>query len=96
MTYGTIHSYLYRADVYCPQHIAEALAAYGEPVAPGELDNADAAESMLDDLAGLNGIDREDERTFDSGVFPKVILYEQATDHPCGHTGCTNLELESR
>jgi hypothetical protein len=75
MRYDTIAAYIFAADIYCPEHISEALASHGFAVAPGELGNAEAAETMLDDLARTLGIDREAEETFDSGEFPKVILY---------------------
>jgi hypothetical protein len=75
MRFDSIAAYMFAADIYCPEHISEALASHGFPVAPGELGNAEAAETMLDDLARVRGIDREREETFDSGEFPKVILY---------------------
>lgn len=83
-----IAGYVYRAAIYCPRHIAAALARDGFPVSPGEIDNAEAAEVMLDDLASTFGVprpargcpsrrarvDRDDERSFDSDEFPKVVL----------------------
>lgn len=98
-----IWAYTFAADLWCPEHIAEALANHGFPVTPGELGNASAAEIMLDELSRVNAsasgagaIDRDDESTFDSDDFPKVVLYYQRSEHDqCGHVGCTNLELES-
>lgn len=69
-----ITQYTYRADIYPPDKIAAALARDGYPVSPGELNNVEAAETMLDELAGLKGINRLDERSFDSDDFPKIVF----------------------
>ncbi|WP_301851148.1 hypothetical protein [Rhodococcus pyridinivorans] len=39
-----------------------------------------AVEDALDQIAASNGIDRMDERTFDTNDFPKVIFVDQLTD----------------
>lgn len=78
-----IAAYTYKADLYCPDHIVEQID--GE--APVE-DIAGAIEEKLDYIAGMFGIDREDESTFDSGDFPKVAFSDELYDHAhcaCGH-----------
>jgi hypothetical protein len=70
-----IVGYTYNAENYCPDHIVEQIDGQA-PVPERE------AEAKLDYLAGMFGIDRYDERSFDSGNFPKVIFRDQA------HDGC--------
>lgn len=81
MTYPI--AYIFKSDIYCPDHIVEQID--GE--APVE-DIAGAVEEKLDYIAGMLGIDREDEATFDSGDFPKCAfrseLYNDA-HCACGH-----------
>lgn len=89
--------YTYRADNYCGADIAEALANHGFAVTPGEMGNPDAVEVMLNELATGVGkyaplpapfpIDRDDEASFDSDEFPKVLLRDQAEDAVCANCG---------
>lgn len=67
-----IVGYTYQADIYCPDHIVQQID--GE--APVD-DIGGAVEEKLDYIAGAFGFDREDERTFDSGDFPKVVFRDQ-------------------
>lgn len=76
---------------YCAEHLCvdctrdlavrESLAA-GSATAWGD---AGTAEQVLGEWAGLLGIDRQDEHSFDQSVFPKVILHYQVED---GETMC--------
>lgn len=66
-----IVGYHYKADLYCPDCILD-LCSEGEEYYP-----LDTVESNLDRYAKRLGIDREDERSFDSDVFPKVIFRDQ-------------------
>jgi hypothetical protein len=66
-----IVGYDYRASRYCPTHLIEQLVADGD-ASPAAIDMNE--EEVLDQIAGANGIDRRDERSFDSGDFPKVVL----------------------
>jgi hypothetical protein len=63
-----IVAYTYRADLLCPSC---ALWA----VQPGCV--AIKVELTLDDIARRKGIDRYDESSFDSSVFPKVVFRDQ-------------------
>lgn len=60
--------YIYQADLYCPTCIVDAAVLYPSV---GGLDPRDT-EDRLDFCAGELGIDRSDERSFDSSDFPKV------------------------
>ena len=74
--------YTYRAEQYCPACLPAALTPTGMNAA-----TASPTEDMLDGLALAAGIDRDDERTFDSGTFPKVIFASQVEDDTCGACG---------
>lgn len=72
MTYSTaVVGYMYRADLYTPAGIIEAGIQEGwlAPAARGM-----SAEDALDQAQHTFGIDREDEYSFDSDDFPKVVL----------------------
>lgn len=62
-----IIGYTYRAANYCPGCVE---GAYGDNTFSENMFPEDA----LDALAALAGIDRDDEHSFDSDDFPKVIL----------------------
>jgi len=70
--------YQYRAAEYCPEHAVRAvldrdgLQGHGLSYVP---------EQALDLLARFRGINRENEHTFDSDEFPKVVLGYQAEDN---------------
>lgn len=68
-----IAGYTYRADVYCPACIVEAVTSR-------LLINPSPTEHRLNDLAEQRGIDRMDEYSFDSDEFPKVIFSVQVDD----------------
>lgn len=60
--------YTYQANLYCPTCIVAAATLYPSV---GGLDPADT-EDRLDYCAEQLGINRDDERSFDSGEFPKA------------------------
>jgi hypothetical protein len=72
--------YTYRAANYCGEHIIPALVAVGDVAAPAALGNVEqyGLEATLDELADAQAIDRENESSFDSGDFPKVLLRSSA------------------
>ena len=75
---SAIVGYTYRADIYCPGCIIAAVArAYPGSVAPAAHDMD--PEDALDQIAVYldTGIDRDDEHTFDSMEFPKVVFSVQ-------------------
>jgi hypothetical protein len=63
-----IIGYTYAADQYCPDHITVVMSLSHE--APPSI----GTEFLLDAAAEARGINRQDEATFDSGDFPKVIF----------------------
>lgn len=83
-----IIGYTYRADVYCPDCVIANLRTGPEE----EFDGWALAEGVrmsveenLAEIATAFGIDRMDERTYDSGEFPKVIF--RGEDEQCGICG---------
>lgn len=73
----SIAGYTWRAENYLPDDLIEAMIA-ARLLAPGA--RSMTVEEALDQAASVEGIDREDECTFDSEDFPKVILGSQITD----------------
>ena len=78
-------AYSYYADLYGPCCILRAFhgGPTGEPPVAGM-----SIEQHLDLLARLRGVDRSDERSFDSGDFPKFVfrdVLESCDD--CGGLG---------
>jgi hypothetical protein len=76
MRSDAIVAYMYRADQFCPDHIIEALGlerptAGGTPLV--------SVEGQLDIIAANRGVNRADERSYDSDGFPKVIFADQVT-----------------
>lgn len=80
-----IVAYTYVADLYCPECITDV---YGP--AQGYVTYSYAIthiEAMLDDLASQAGINRGDERSFDSDEFPKVVFRDQVRSGGEDHDG---------
>ncbi len=72
-----IHGYVYHADLYCGECIGKLL---------GDSSGSEA-EAFLDRIAAERGIDRDDEQSFDSDDFPKVVFAGQIDDEICGCCG---------
>lgn len=85
MKADAIVGYTYNADVYCPRHIMIATGHAAERCAD--------PEGVLNMLAEGRGIDRMDERSFDSGDFPKVIFAVQACDEEHDTCGACGVDL---
>lgn len=79
-----IAAYCYRAEIFCPSCVIDAMIAAGD-AAPAARDMS--AEGVLDQCAGASAIERDDEVSFDSDEFPKVVflhqLDERATCDAC-------------
>jgi hypothetical protein len=83
MARDELAAYTYQADTYCRRCIIKVLDAE-ELMFHGDTD----PEESLDIVAEARGIDRYDERSFDSGDFPKVVFDYQVTDNEvCGECG---------
>lgn len=72
-----IAAYTYRAELLCPSCLIEAMIAIGD-ASPAARDMP--AEDVLDQCAGANAIDRDNETKFDSAEFPKVVFLDQLGD----------------
>jgi hypothetical protein len=79
-----ITAYTFNADIWCVGCV-ETHFERNHGIAPA------TAEDMLDEYAEANGIDRDDESSFDSDDFPKVVLDIDADTEICGQ--CHN-EIE--
>lgn len=81
-----IVGYTYKADNYTPAGVIERMVRDGE-ASPAARDMN--TEDALDQIASANAIDREDERSFDSDDFPKVIFLDSVVDDElfCTETG---------
>ena len=78
-----IVGYTYRADMYCPDCIVKKMNWT-------PMEDRASAELALDDMADVAGIDRYNERTFDSDNFPKIIFRDMTSwQNPerCGNCG---------
>lgn len=73
-----IAGYVFRADTYCQGCIGDVVTSDprydGWKVAP---EIRMSVEENLDEIAAAFGIDRQDEGSFDSDNFPKVIFASQ-------------------
>lgn len=84
-----IVAYVARADLYCPTC---TLRRFG-----GIDAHVESTESALDMAAATLGIDRQDERSFDSGLFPKVVFRDQIEpEDRCGECGQSLAEVWTR
>lgn len=72
-----IAAYTYRAAVYCPACVAETMIATGD-ASPAARDMP--TEDALDQCAQAAAIDRDDETSYDSDEFPKVVFLHQLAD----------------
>lgn len=82
-THGTdIVGYSFNADEYCPSCTKGMFQQYA-PFAPT------LTEDVLEAAAKALGIDRQDERSYDSSEFPKVIFGSdvESDDERCGKCG---------
>lgn len=80
-----IVGYTFNADLYCPACVVDQVAdAHAGKLRDGDADGD--PERALARIARRLGIDRQDEHTFDSGDFPKVVFADQAAeeDDYCG------------
>lgn len=87
-----IVAYVYRADLYCPECLPDVMQRRADllDVYPAGFNT----EAWLDRCAEVLGIDREDESTFDSDDFPKVVFRDQLEDDErCGRCGRVLEEL---
>jgi hypothetical protein len=96
MRHDTIVGYTFNADTYCPRCIiaqlptGEGQAFDGWALAEGAAPMS--TEDNLHEIAAAFGIDWQDESSYDSGDFPKVVFAGQVEeDERCGACGETLL-----
>lgn len=79
MTSGQVVAYTYQAENLCPDCTkGKVYSTHRDSLSPAAADLE--AEVLLDQLAEYLMLDREDEHTFDSDDFPKVILSVQVDE----------------
>lgn len=76
MTATDIVAYTYQAETLCPSCTASALSI------PFDVIDESGTIGAIEMLGIAMGIDVMDERSFDSGDFPKVVFADQF--EPCG------------
>lgn len=85
-----IVAYTYKADTYCVRCIAGKVVSKVIT-----LYEAAESEKFLDTVAEARGIDRYDERSFDSDDFPKVVFRDQLEPDEEGESercgGCSGV-----
>jgi hypothetical protein len=79
-----ITGYQYKADFYCPSDLINLLIAQGK-ASPAARDME--PEDVLDQIAGAEAVDREDEYSFDTDEFPKRVYSLEDDDCYCGVCG---------
>lgn len=82
--------YTFKAENYCPDCIIPAMSGVKE-----DIGYVWSVEGVLDQIAGFIRVDRQDENTFDSGDFPKVIT-EQILSADGGKSRCSNCNERLR
>lgn len=84
-----ITGYTYRADTYCPACIGREIGEFVRDTGADLPDDPNRwqVEAALDAIAEVLGVDREDEYSFDSGDFPKVVLSLDDDGITCGQCG---------
>jgi hypothetical protein len=79
MTYPEIVGYTFQAEQYTPAGLIERMVTIGE-LSPAARDMR--PEEVLDQHAGACAIDRDDEHSFDSWDFPKVVFSTMTEGNP--------------
>lgn len=80
----TIVGYTYNAEILCLD-CAHRLARRSNPD-PAPVESL-SVEVEMNDWARNVGIDRDDEASYDSNDFPKVVFADSVEDDACGECG---------
>ena len=71
----SIVGYTYNTENYCPDDMRDIAIRKARELGDATMwGDCGSPEEIIGTWASLEGIDRYDERTYDSGDFPKVIL----------------------
>ncbi len=81
MRFDEVVGYTYDVGLYCPDDVIGLMIQKGKAPAAAEDRNS---EYVLDELATGLEVTREDENSFDSEDFPKVILAIDSEGLACG------------
>jgi hypothetical protein len=91
--------YTYQAEILCGSCTASRVTANPGDTAHGTRPplyrrTPEQAEQIIATAARIKGVDRDDEHTYDSGDFPKVIFADQVdASERCGLCHSALLEL---
>lgn len=80
----SVIGYNFKADIFCGEHVIEQMIKAGI-AAPGA--RGMDVEDALNQISANEGIERDDEVTFDSWDFPKVVTTQHEGIHQCGQCG---------
>ena len=88
-----IVAYTFRADLYCPECVADHVAALPVLSTHGGARRQayETTENYLDRLGGVLAVDRADERSYDTEDFPKVVFASDLDHDLCGECGADVL-----
>jgi hypothetical protein len=89
MRLDTIVAYTYQAETLCPACTMDALNV------PQSLRDEQSHTSIVEMLAVAQGIDWQDERSFDSGDFPKVVFADSVESYVTGRDPFSGQEMWS-
>lgn len=94
MSLTDVAAYQFKAELFCRDHILDALPTGEGGAYDGWKDlSRQPVEDSLSELAYAFGIDRDDECTFDSDEFPKTVLNADLEDND-PLTFCTPCRIE--
>lgn len=84
-----IVAYTFQADTWCPGCVREYATAQINFLGKFYVDTEDmSTEGVIGHWADAVGIDRDDEHSYDSGDFPKVVFASSVEDtEHCGQCG---------
>lgn len=78
------NGYLFQADVYCPGCMTEIMIARGD-ASPAARDMVSV--EVMEQISHSAGVDFDDEYSYDSDDFPKIITNEPEGPLNCGRCG---------
>lgn len=91
-----IVAYTHQAEIICPACVREAFMVQARRAGREDEFQGMGTEAILDWAASQArpAIDRQDERSFDSADFPKVVFLDQVTEPTTVCDGCETVILD--
>lgn len=84
----TVVGYVFKAAVFCPTCIIKVLpTGHGDPYDGWATNLPMSTEDNLNEIAIAFGIDRQNEYSFDTDDFPKVIFSSDNEGETCDKCG---------